>query len=443
MNTLTAFQNITLIDGTGRSAIPDATVGVRDGRIIYAGKARKWQPSLEEDIINLDFGGKFLLPGLIDCHVHLSGGGEPDSRFDAADDGAMTLKMLNNARKNLAAGITTVRDLGGWNELEFSVRRSIESGEFTGPRLVLAGRFISISESGADHYRGMYRIADGVEEVRKAAREQIMHGADLVKLGVTGAVLVRDGVPGATHFNPEEIRVAVEEAAKFGKYVAAHAHGIDGIRKAVQAGVHTIEHGTHLHKGPDVIKEMVKRGTYLVPTLSADVDVIKAGSARPSGGEHGRWSPDAPSPEAHVPDWIMQKMNEMREASVKTMRAAHRAGVPIAMGSDAGTPLNYHGENGMEVAYMGEVGLKPMECIEAATLNAAKALGREDRIGSIEEGKLADILIMDANPLDDLNRIGDMKCIRAVFREGKLVARQPADSYPRTVLAKDCLTVGQ
>src|SRR5512143_541235 len=155
------------------------------------------------------------------------------------------------------------------DELEFDVRNSIEGGEFTGPRLVLAGRFISISESGADHYKGMYRIADGAEEVRKAAREQIMHGADLVKLGVTGAVLVRDGVPGATHFNEDEIRAAVEEAAKFGKRVAAHAHGIDGIRKAVQAGAGSIEHGTYLHKGPDVIKEMAQRGTFLIPTLSA------------------------------------------------------------------------------------------------------------------------------------------------------------------------------
>src|SRR5512135_76837 len=167
MNTLTTFQNITLIDGTGRAALPDATVAVRDGKIVYAGKARKWQPSLEEDIINLDFGGKYLLPGLIDCHVHLSGSGEPDSRFDT-DDGAMPLKILSNARKNLAAGITTVRDLGGWNELEFAVRRSIQYGEFSGSRLMLAGRFISITESGADHYEGMYRIADGVEEVCKA-----------------------------------------------------------------------------------------------------------------------------------------------------------------------------------------------------------------------------------------------------------------------------------
>ncbi len=437
MNTLVAFQNITLIDGTGREPLADATVAVRDGKIIYAGKARKWQPSLEEDIINLDFGGKYLLPGLMDCHVHLSGSGEPDSRFDADDPersrstlkatqgaGSMALKILNNARRNLAAGITTVRDLGGWNELEFAVRHSIQRGEFSGPRLVLAGRFISITESGADHYPGMYRTADGVEEVRKAVREQIQHGADLVKLGVTGAVLVEDGIPGARHFNFDEIRVAVEEAAKFGRRVAAHAHGIDGIRQAVQAGVHSIEHGTFLYQDPEVITEMARRGTFLVPTLKAGLDVIKGGTSK-------------------VPQWIVTKMQETQEAAQKSLRLAYKANVPIAMGSDAATPLNYHGENGLEIHCMHQAGLKPMDALVSSTLLAAKALGRDAHLGSIEEGKAADLLVMDQNPLDDLKRLADRKQIRAVFLGGRLVARQPADSYPRTILARDCLTVGQ
>ena len=149
----------------------------------------------------------------------------------------MALKMLSNAQKNLAAGITTVRDLGGWSELEFDVRREIEHGESAGPRMCLAGRFISITEAGADYYAGMYRMADGVDEVRKAVREQVKNGADVIKMGVTGAVLVESGVPGATHFNFDEMQALVSEAKKFGKPVAMHAHGIDGIRKAV-AHVH-------------------------------------------------------------------------------------------------------------------------------------------------------------------------------------------------------------
>lgn len=419
---LLAFQNVTLIDGTGREPIPEATVAVRGNKIIYAGAARKWMPSLKEDIINLDFAGKFLIPGLIDCHVHLSGGGELDSRFNEANDAAMALKMLANARKHLAAGITSVRDLGGWNEIEFEVRKAIKRGEFSGPRLMLAGRFISISESGADHYPGMYRVADGVDEVRKAVREQIKHGADLVKLGVTGAVLVEDGVPGATHFNSDEIRVAVEEAAKSGRRVAAHAHGIDGIRKAVQAGVHSIEHGTFLHEGPDVIEEMARRGTFLIPTLKADRDVIEDNGKR-------------------VPEWIVEKMRATQKAADKSVKMAYEAGVPIAMGSDAATPLNFHGESALESYWMHSAGLKPMDALVAATLTAARALGWEARLGSIEEGKLADLLILDADPLEDLRRLADKKLIRAVFLDGRLAARQPVDAYPRSVLAPDCLAV--
>ena len=423
MDTLIAFQNITLIDGTGREPLANATVAVRDGRIVYAGKAKKWQPSLEEDILNLDFAGKYILPGLIDCHVHLSGSGEPDSQFKV-DDGSMALKILNNARRNLAAGITTVRDLGGWNELEFSVRRALRRGEFCGARLMLAGRFICITESGADYYEGMYRIADGVEEVRKAVREQIRNGADLIKLGVTGAVLVEDSVPGATHFNADEIRVAVEEAAKFGKRVAAHAHSIDGIRKAVQAGVHSIEHGTFLYQDPKLIEEMAKRGTFLIPTLKAGTDVID--------GDHSK-----------VPQWVVDKTVETQEAAEKSLLLAYKAGVPIAMGSDAGTPLNYHGENELEIYQMQRAGMKPMDALVSATSGAAKALGWEARLGSVEEGKAADLLVMDENPLDDLKKLGDKKLIRAVFQDGKLSAQQPSDAYPRAILARDCLTVGQ
>jgi imidazolonepropionase-like amidohydrolase len=422
LNALIVFQNITLIDGTGREPLPEATVAVREHQIIYAGKAKRWQPSLEEDILNLDFSGKYLLPGLIDCHVHLAGSGEPDGRFHA-DDGAMALRMLNNARKNLAAGITTVRDCGGWNELEFAVRAAVQRGEFTGPRLLLAGRFLSTSESGATQYPGMYRIARGVEGVRKAVREQIRHGADLVKMGVTGAVLIEDDAAGDTHFNSEEIGGAVAEAAKSDRRVAAHAHGIEGIRKAVFAGAHSIEHGTYLHEGPDVIEEMRRRGTFLVPTLKAPRDVVKGDASK-------------------LPAWMLDKTREAQEAARKSIRLAYHAGVPIAMGSDASSPFNYHGENGLEVDCMRQAGIKPMDALVSSTLTAAKALGLDSQVGSIEEGKRADLLILDANPLEDLKRLADKKLIRAVFQDGKLVARQPGDVYPRTILARDSLTVG-
>ena len=421
MDALIALHHVTLIDGTGREPLPDATVAVRDRKIIYADKARTWLPSLQEDILNIDLSGKYLIPGLIDSHVHLAGSGEPDGKFEA-DDGSMALKMLKNARRNLAAGITTVRDLGGWNEVEFSVRKVIQHGDFVGPRMFLAGRFISTSESGAKHYEGMYCIASGAEAVRKAARQQIRNGADVIKLGVTGAVLVEDEAPGATQLTPEEIRAAVEEAAKSSRRVAAHAHGIDGIRHAVLAGVQSIEHGTFLHQGRDVIQEMKRRGTFLVPTLKVDRDLLSGESAK-------------------VPAWMASKIGEVQEAAKKSLLAAYQAGVPIAMGSDAATPLNYHGENGLEAYWMQQAGLAPMDALKAATLGAAQALGAEAWLGSVEEGKVADLLILDADPLEDLRRLADKKLIRGVLLDGKLVARQPTDSYPKTILAPDCLTV--
>jgi imidazolonepropionase-like amidohydrolase len=422
VDALIALHHVTLIDGTGQEPLVDATVAFRERNIVYAGTAKTWQPSLQEDILNLDFTGRFVLPGLIDCHVHLAGSGEPDSRF-AIDAGPMVLKMLKNAQRNLVAGITTIRDLGGWNELEFAVRRSIQSGDFIGPRMMLAGRFISGKGSGEDHYTGMYCVAEGAEAVRKAARQQIRNGADVVKLGVTGAVLVEDGVPVSTYLGREEIRAAVEEAAKSGRRVSAHAHGIEGIRHAVLAGVHSIEHGTYLYQDPEVIDEMRRRGTFLVPTLKADQDILKGNGSK-------------------VPAWMLEKTRQVQDSAKKSLRAAYEAGVPIAMGSDAATPLNYHGENGLEVYWMQQAGMKPLDAVVSATLGAARALGADSWLGSIEEGKRADLLVLDTNPMEDLRRLADKKLIRAVFLEGKIVARQPTDSYPRTVLAKDCLTVG-
>jgi imidazolonepropionase-like amidohydrolase len=422
VDALVALHHVTLIDGAGKEPLTDATVALRERNIVYAGTARTWQPSLKEDILNLDLSGRFVMPGLIDCHVHLAGSGERDGRFEL-DTGTMVLKMLRNAQRNLAAGITTIRDVGGWNELEFAVRRSIQSGDFNGPRMMLAGRFISGKGSGEDHYPGMYCVAEGAEAVRKAARQQIRNGADVVKLGVTGAVLVEDGVPGATYLGPEEIRAAVEEAAKSGRRVSAHAHGVEGIRNAVMAGVHSIEHGTYLYESADLIDEMRRRGTFLVPTLKADQDILKGNGAK-------------------VPAWMLEKTRQVQDSAGKSLRAAYQAGVPIAMGSDAATPFNYHGENGMEVYWMEQAGMKPMDALVSATSGAARALGADSWLGSVEEGKRADLLVLDANPLEDLRRLADRKLIRAVFLDGKIVARPPMDTYPRTVLAKDCLTIG-
>ena len=417
----TILKNFTLIDGTGRAPIENAVIAVREGKIIYAGSASGWQSAVGEDVTSIDLRGKFVLPGLIDCHVHLSGSGEADSQFQVPT-GQMALKILKNAQRNLAAGITTVRDLGGWSELEFDVRRAIQRGEFAGPRMCLAGRFISITEAGADYYIGMYRVADGVDEVRKAVREQVKHGADLIKMGVTGAVLVESGVPGTTHFNEDEVCALVEEATKFGKRVAAHAHGIDGVRKAVQAGIHTLEHGTYLFQDLQIIQHMAQHGIFLVPTLKVGWDIILA-------------------KDSNIPEWIMDKNKATQGEAALSLKMAFEAGVPIAMGSDVGTPLNYHGENALEVYWMEQAGLPKMDALVSATGYAARALGWEHWLGTLEEGKVADLIVHDKNPLDDLRVLADKTSLQFVMKDGLIVASHTDNVWPAELFAKNYLAI--
>jgi imidazolonepropionase-like amidohydrolase len=416
----TILQNFTLIDGTGQTPVPDARLMIREGKIAYAGAASGLTEA-GDITLKLDLDGGFVLPGLIDAHVHLSGSGEGDSQF-RAPDGEMALKMLRNAQRNLAAGITTVRDLGGWNELEFTVREWIRRGEFAGPRLCLAGRFISISEAGADYYEGMYHVADGVDEVRRAVREQVKHGADLVKIGVTGAVLVESGEPGATLFNVDEINALVQEAAKFGRRVAAHAHGIDGIRKALEAGVHSIEHGTFLHQDPAAIRFMAEQGVFLVPTLKVGWDIIHA---------------DDPA----IPEWILEKNRATQGDAEHSLKLAYEAGAPIAMGSDVGTPLNFHGENGLEVYWMAQAGLSPMDAIVAATGNAARLLDWDAWLGTLEQGKAADLIVLDENPLDDLRLLADKQHLQFVMKDGRVAACHKDHDLPSPVLDKKILWI--
>ncbi|HEX7733391.1 MAG TPA: amidohydrolase family protein [Ktedonobacteraceae bacterium] len=420
-----ALTHVTLIDGTGRPPVENAVLVLRDGQVELVADATEWRPPQDEAMHVLDLSGQTVLPGLIDSHVHLAMDGPANSKLEG-ELAWTTLLMLKHAQNNLAAGFTTVRDVGGRHGLEFSVRRAVEEGLWAGPRMQLAGKLLSITSTGADYYDGMYREADGVDEVRKAAREQLKAGADLIKVLATGAVLAPGEKPGAVQYGADEIAAAVEEAGKVGKIVAAHAHGIEGIRNAVSAGVRTLEHGTYLHHDERLMATMAERGIFLVPTLKPGFDVLT--------GER----PD-------VPDWIREKLKAVQEDAMRSVRRALELGVPIAMGSDAATPYNYHGDNAMELVWMGEAGLSPMQVIVATTANAARALGWDSWLGTLEPGKVADLLVVAGNPLENLRILADRRNIKLVFKDGQVVA-QPRSStlnnVPEALIAGAWLCCG-
>jgi imidazolonepropionase-like amidohydrolase len=415
--TIAILKNASLIDGTGSPPIERGLVAVEGDRILFAGEAGAWQMPEGKTMQEIDLTGRWILPGLIDCHVHIAAECLPDSTLNGPL-GWTTLVMLKHAQNTLAAGITTIRDVGGRHHLEFSLRKAAGAGMFAAPRMALAGKLLSITSTGSEWYDGMYREADGVDEVRKAAREQLKAGADLIKVLATGAVLAPGEKPGAAQFEMEEIRAAVVEAAKVGKIVAAHAHGIEGIRNAVEAGAKTIEHGTYLHQDPRVMERMAREEIFLVPTLKAGFDVIYG---------------DKPG----IPDWIMEKSKETQEDAMYSIRKAYEMGVPIAMGTDAATPYNFHGENAMELAYMAEAGMSAMDCILASTQNAARALGWEDKLGTLQAGKLADLIVVKKNPLADLRSLADRRNIEYVMQGGKFTAQAFADDagIPEELLA--------
>lgn len=396
------LRNVTLIDGTGRPPQPNTTIIIHDGRIAYIGDDRGWQAPPDQEVTTLDLTGRYLIPGLIDLHVHLAMWGQPDSRI-AEETPWSLLLMMKHAQNTLAAGVTTIRDVGGRHGLEFFVRRAFQEQLWAGPRMMLAGKLLSITSWGTENYDGMYREADGVDDVRKAVREQLKAGADLIKILATGAVLDERGVPGAAEFNPDEVRAAVEEANKFGKHVAAHAHGIDGILNAVSAGVRTIEHGTYLHHDPAIMAEMAAKEIYLIPTLKSNWDI--ANDNRPG-----------------VPRWIVERLKAVQEDHYLSMRRAIAEGVPIAMGTDAATPFNFHGHNAEELQLMVDVGMTPMQSLVASTLNAARAIGWDSWLGSIEVGKVADLVVLRRDPLADIRSLADQRNIEFVMKDGEIVA---------------------
>lgn len=387
-----------LIDGRGGVPLEPGRVLIDGARIVAVGRDLEPPDHAER----LDFPSATILPGLIDCHVHLADAGVADPQESARDDDAMrVLRLSQHAARTLRAGVTTVRDVGGRHHLEFGFRRGVEAGLAISPRLVLCGKIISMTTPGAEMWPGMYRQADGPWEITKAVREQVKAGADAIKVMATGAIMApANERPGQAQYRQHELDAVTETAHALGRRVAAHAHGIEGIRNAVAAGVDTIEHGTYLHEDPKVAAQMAERGIALVPTLKA-----------------GALLADPPGP--GIPAEIVEKAREARDHTGQSFRVAMEAGVPIAMGTDAATSFNQHGENADELGLMVEAGMSPMQAIVAATATAARALGRDHELGTLQQGRLADLIVVSGNPLLDVTVLRQLPM--AVFLGGRRI----------------------
>jgi imidazolonepropionase-like amidohydrolase len=374
-----------LFDGT--SAMSDGAIVIEDGEITWVGKrSRAPKTPKGERSRSLQAGGRFAVPGLINCHAHLTFEGTAD--FDAEarqSEAAATLKAFRNARLTMRSGVTTVRDLGSNGSMVVELARQIERGALEGPHIIASARGIT---STGGHGTEVGQIADGADAVRGATREQIAIGAGVIKLFSTGGVLGEGAGPELSSYTPDETRAAVEEAHRAGIRITTHAHGAEGMRIATEAGIDSIEHATLLDE--KTIRLIKERNVALVPTFSALRRIIDNGSALPAR--------------------VMERARVVAAKHQEGIRSAHKAGVRVAAGTDAGTPFNTHDRFALELVYLTEAGLSATEALVAATTLAAEVVGRP-KAGRIGAGAWADLLFVDGDPLRDLEVLQHPKAV--------------------------------
>lgn len=382
-----------LITGTDNEPLSNMTIVVSGNKIESIEKGFI-QASNNDKIIDLKT--KTVTPGWMDVHVHLGGQTSPTEYVDEfrLNDADFAYKSVLYAKRTLMAGFTTVRDAGG--KLGPSLRDAVNAGTLEGPRIIAAGKIIGSTGSHADPTNG-YRddlmgdpdakdgVANGEAECMKAVRQRYKEGSDVIKIVSTGGVLDVSSNGSGAQFTEEEIKAIVETAKDYGMKVMCHAHGAEGIKRAIRAGVASIEHGSLLDD--ECIELFKKYGTWLVPTLTA-----------------GRSVMDSAKKPGYYPAVVARKAMEIGPRLKSTFIKAYTNGVKIAFGTDAG--VYRHGMNWLEFTYMIEAGMKPMDAIKAATINAATLIGKQDVLGSIEKSKLADIVAVDGNPLTDSQAFG-------------------------------------
>jgi len=389
-----AFVDGPVITGDGR-VLEHATVLVEEEKIVRVAQGGITIPQSAKKI-PLD--GMTLLPGFIDAHVHVCLDGSPDPITVLLNESqtATTLKAARAAEKTLLAGVTTIRDMGGQDGIDLGLRQAVDSGLVAGPRMQVSGRLICMT---GGHGWQIGREANGPDDVRRAARDQIKAGADIVKLMATGGVMTPSVEPGSEQLTEEELRAGVEEAHKAGRKTATHAMGTRGIFNALRAGIDSIEHGVYLDE--EAVALMAENCIPLIPTISALYFIETRGVA------------------AGIPAYAVEKTLMVKPYHLESIRMAREAGVAVAAGTDAGTPFNLHGQNLSEIKLLVDYGgFSPMAAIEAGTRVAARVMGLENKLGTIEAGKLADIVLVQGNPLDDIDILLEQENIRLVMKGG-------------------------
>lgn len=395
-----------LFDSQNGKVLEDKVVIIEDKTIYDVIDLREF--AQEPDMEVIDLSDKFVTPGLTDLHVHSGMNGEGNDRMDLLHHtpAELTLYSLKNVQQDLYAGFTTLRDCGSQAFVSVALRNAINKGDFEGPRMFVSGYALGSTGGHADsHYApGVtctaeeHPIIDGPDSARKAARFNLKNGADFLKFMSTGGVMSKGTTLGAQQLCDDEIAAIIEIANLYGVHTATHAHGTNGIKAAVRAGVTTVEHGMILDE--EAIELMLEHGTYLTPTIIAAERICVKG------------------PEMGLTPWMVEKANQALSHHEWGFRQCLEKGVPITFGTDSATPYNYHGKQGYEFELLQRFGMDPHKALVAATMTNAKVLGVDKTQGSVEKGKVADLCAWSCDPMEDVKTM--QNCL-FVMKEGVVV----------------------